>query len=958
MRIKTFILLMCVGLLLPIEGLADVATISFRFNERGEIVEVGTLADSVTLSSNPIIEPSVPEMIHVSDEAVLADADDPEIAEPNKCETAGGTGTVDDCECPDDGEFKQYNGNYWCCQDGLAYKDGVYMEPGVRACSCADDIDECTTKELCDIAAQYNNTWGWCGTNGKCLEDVTTCPETCQSGMQEAEDGNCYACPDDGELKLVDNEYICCGKSDGSHQYSSYDGEDWNLDSVCGCPIVSGEGEDAIRGVSVDGVCCYEGNYWNGDWENGKAVYDIDVEVCGCPTGWIAHDNDESSWCCDHTNGKLRKDDAEYSLETAEDSEDSSETNMILRACGCPTGTSQKTDGNEMICCNGSSIAWKTTGVPAESDERYCGCPAGKEYDEGSATCIDGCVTDAFCQNSGAGKRCLKTSSGNRCVECLNASDCANDTSSCPMNTSAKVCDTSAYVCKTCTEKEGPTKPYRGLVSNGCNSCYECVSDEDCSGRADNKKVCDPTSKMCVICVLDVSNENPNNGCNETGKPYCVNNNSGQRGCSECRTNTDCRTSDKKICSLEAAVMGCATDCGSVGMRPDGTCNCPADKPVWDIYRKMCTFCYDSITEDWTDLGCGNSTSPSSYSPRENPKTSGKPICKVDMKSRTSYGECVQCENDRHCESNKVCTNNACGCSPDLSHWHTTLKKCVGCTHDYGTTADTANNVFPCAVTAPKCKNNKCTGKCTVNYGVTESGKVACSSADKPYCNSNNECTACPSATPNWNSSSHQCVAACGENSTWDKDLNKCKCNDGYGVVDGKCVVANTASIKSTAASNCKKQACESVKIFEFTTVKDMLYELTFKGSIFYGDWASFQCEGEILGKTKSSESGKKKKQWCSQNKEKRDMDPDDGQYCSCAAESCSCYNGGAGYDDGKGCARRTLTTKDDNVQFLGDGKKCTFTVTNGNGDCTNACDISSSGSLSVVPVVVTYESK
>ena len=235
---------------------------------------------------------------------------------------------------------------------------------------------------------------------------------------------------------------------------------------------------------------------------------------------------------------------------------------------------------------------------------------------------------------------------------------------------------------------------------------------------------------------------------------------------------------------------------------------------------------------------------------------------------------------------------------------------------------------------------------------------MACSSEALPICNqTTHTCEACPASKASYSTSDHVCVA-CDSNSNYDKSSGKCVCKEGYGVVNNKCVDAGTAKIQGDAVSGCKSQACQSAKVFEFTTVQNMLYELTFEGTISYGDWAKFQCEGAILDTTSSSETnGKTTKQWCSDHKA-RDTNPDDTQYCSCASsdKSCKkCYNDGKGLENNKGCARGTITTSQDNVKFLGDGKKCTFTAVNGNGDCTAACAISDKGSISVVPLETSY---
>ena len=283
--------------------------------------------------------------------------------------------------------------------------------------------------------------------------------------------------------------------------------------------------------------------------------------------------------------------------------------------------------------------------------------------------------------------------------------------------------------------------------------------------------------------------------------------------------------------------------------------------------------CYNTISENWTDLGCGTIKTAAKYSeddvgPREDVK---KPICLTDTKEEShKLGYCVECVTDRHCESNKVCTDNACGCPTNKPTWNGDSKKCIACNANYN--------------------------------GTATSGTTSACGSDKPKCNTDNICEKCP--TGNIYSKKQKICKVCGAHSSANDSQTKCTCEKVSGVQyyhkNGECADPALPTCSNTGSGTSERE------VFQFTTVSGFLYQLKFSGTVSVDDMLTLECTGSIIGKTPSSGTGVKKKEWCRNRS---------------ASGSVSCSSAAA-----------TKLTSSDNTYFLGDGHICRAYVTNKSG--------------------------
>ncbi len=823
-------------------------------------------------------------------------------------------------------DFK--DGLLYCCVGDYRMQSATIVSDNEdENCKCNND----EKRKNCSEAACKNLGFNWCGDVIGCKEGE--CPIQCPEGSVTVED---------------DGNYICC---QNGHEYI------WNEDKTsgewaediswlcvtckdekCGCP----EG-GTINEETND--CCLKHKKWD---KNGYNT--VDANVCGCASG-----SKTEGVCCDTDAG---------TYEGMDDSDESK--SKAIRLCGCGEGkTRAPTDiSGGFICCSGTEMTGYTSDVlptPTESEiQKYCGCEVG-QYSIADGACINGCVTDAWCAGQDSSKPYCDTEN-HVCVACKNSS--CEEGQKCTQNG-----------CKTCAEIGDGSLPH--YVEG---ECHECSEDSHCGAG----KICDPNSWTCETCVLYTELKDKNKGCeNKTGsvagetveQPYCVQQTNG-RGCSECTNDGDCKEKsvDRMHCLREQGI--CSTDCGSVDFNPEtGECNCSGTTPVFNIFTKKCVTCYNSISGAWTDIGCNkvesleygvasfsttdtaSESSAQNYSPWQSAKTTGKPVCWEA--GSDGNGVCVECTADDECEGDKICntTNHTCACPSGKPNFNESSGKCVECTANLGASSGTrkcSNELKPycdktdggglctckdnystpkadgdgkCPQKAPTCSNGQCT--CTKNYVSNDSASCPQS---LPICNTtSHKCEVCP-ANHHYDATQKKCVQ-CDDNSTYNAATKKCVCKSGYGVIgnEQKCTATNTSNISGGIKSACGAQACQTTTLFEFTTVNNMLYQLQFTGTTRYGDWAQFSCAGAILDKTTSSGSGRATKKWCSNYSGKRDTNPNDSQYCTIGS---SCTGG-----DGESCGRAVITTSDDNVSFLGDGGKCTFSVTNGNAGCTEACN-------------------
>ena len=821
-----------------------------------------------------------------------------------------------DCKCPE-GESWDEQGN---C---------------VEVCS-AEKVSNCKTKSACEGASLH-----WCApantTEGEYCKATDCCSG--EDGTQFDETtGDCIKCPSDGHIVSG----VCCDNS--YHEYDP-DKENWDegFSERCGCP---NEGELKA------GVCCKNNMAWGTD------AYDKIDARCGCPEAYEYKKYEDT--ISGYTDEACCYKDAEHKGQFYGMTDSDADKSKAIRICGCESGEAvqaQKAASNVragFVCCakDPDRITGYTSDVMTistdDSDiiQKYCHC----EESSSDGFCA-ACWTDAFCARKDASKPyCLVNESDsfkNECVRCTDAV-CARENKICNPETGCQACAAS-------------TPHYEEGV------CYECLKNEDCATHSEDRKICDLSTHTCEKCTAT-------EGCTDSAKPYCVTL-SDQRICSECMASSDCKNQDAPLCLV--AQGKCAADCGTYGRDEEtGDCVCPDNLPVWDIYHQKCVNCYDSVSGAWTDFGCNKPTlkekeeinaangfsemlreySAFYYSPRQAAKEGNKRVCLVNFtrlpsvsaEGSTDNGTCVECTADGHCPGQKKCqSDHTCACPAATPNYDSNTGKCLECTANNGASSGTK-----CAAKKPLCKSGTCT--CSANYDSSKKNGDGKCPQSLPVCNTTKgECMTCAdmdSSKPSYNVSSKKCVA-CDSNSTYSN--GKCVCKDGYGVVgtEKKCTKANTDSIASNVKTNCAKQACQTQTLFTITTVNNMLYELQYSGTTTYGDWAKFQCESAILDKTTSSGTGRTTKQWCSNYSGHRDTNPNDTTYCTTGS---SCQE-----SDGGKCGRAVITTSADNVSFLGDGKKCTFSVTNGNGGCTSACNAtceSGKSCIKVVPKTTSYD--
>ena len=731
------------------------------------------------------------------------------------------------CGCPENSTMvMDKNGKTHCCRDLIDLWTSSTGESNPEICGCVaeDDANYDTNcnKDLCNKTDGHE----WCDVKDQCVSDDSceiTSKEACdalganwciqseekfvcqkaaccaQEGQKQAEDGVCVTCPEDGVAKKSGadaTKHVCCK---GTQLYEE-DKKIWRENFLeCGCP-------DGGEYNTINGHCCKDNFAWgarSGGTENGYVL--VKPEACGCPLGIESTQIGDTYRCCESFNEYNETDHAytyfsgmcgcpEGQTSTSErlwvkwasgktvegdtyqiccaDGEMKSNTQLVipqdaaadaetvrnvfvLNACGCADGATRFEVGEEIICCKGGQVTQRSvpdsTVVPQET---VCLCAQG-------------------------------TWTGSYCEACKTNSDC-EDEKICWLNEQEKI--------KSCVQCPGDKPHYVEGV------CYECGEDSHCAERTDGKKVCDLNTHTCESCVLYNDALDKNHGCVEqdNGKPFCVKpwDADDKRVCAECSTSADCRTREdgKTKCNLNKDVLACTDECGgdSTYDSKTGECTCPSGRPIYDFRRKMCVKCYDSISENWTDLGCGSSTSEKDYSPGEEAKKSGSiytPICKIS--SSSDLGSCVECLTSLHCRERKKCTNNTCACAAP-TEYDTQLKMCV---------------------------------ECRVNYGVNESNKKACKK-EKPICNSDYACEACPDGK-SYTTSTHECISCNLETHCFDKndkgEITCVKMSDYTDVEqnsDGTCKKKKLTTTYHIAEPHKWGEQCEATKIEGNQTTK------------------------------------------------------------------------------------------------------------------------------------------
>ena len=151
-------------------------------------------------------------------------------------------------------------------------------------------------------------------------------------------------------------------------------------------------------------------------------------------------------------------------------------------------------------------------------------CPTGGTCTNGQCfvpcgTVMNGCTTNPTGNN-------ICDATNNRCVDCLNDTDCSVETEN-------KFCDTSLNTA--------------GLPRNACE---QCVVDSNCpAGNVCIDNECEPSCTTDAQCARDSGN-NPTPFCNPTIKI-----------CAECATDAHCMTQmNQPYCSAEGSCEECTTD--------------------------------------------------------------------------------------------------------------------------------------------------------------------------------------------------------------------------------------------------------------------------------------------------------------------------------------------------------------------------------------------------------------
>ncbi len=488
----------------------------------------------------------------------------------------------------------------------------------------------------------------------------------------------------------------------------------------------------------------------------------------------------------------------------------------------CDKGTYKISAGNEgCIFCGDNQT---TAGTGATTSEECEACPTNRPI-WNSFSCVTCADVDEVTPvwNGTTCEVCPEATpkwNGSECVTCAvnnsdtpvwNGTTCEacpegehwNGTTceACPENTPAW----NGFECVTCAANNSATPFWNGTA------CVECLENEDCK-----KGLC--AGNKCVACTkggdcpgewCDLENGLCVAGCNTTMVP-----NEGDKTC-QCDKTKDPEdpSKDSKTPVWDAWRNRCVSCFRYNEKTPvwnGTTCEaCPAETPVWDLYNEKCVKCYDSISSNWTDLGCGSTVDHSSYNPRQNKRSSGevidKRVCKVDA-DNTNNNTCVQCTEHSHCPgAAPKCENNSCSECPseepfwdgnacvtcadnnsDTPVWDATRKTCVTCAAANENTPvwnDTKKECVSCAVADSTRPVWNATSKTCVPCVSVYQNKPAwdgsacatCAAADptNPVWNATNKtCEPCPTNTPIWKNG--ECIACPTNTSKWDTNKQQC----------------------------------------------------------------------------------------------------------------------------------------------------------------------------------------
>lgn len=353
--------------------------------------------------------------------------------------------------------------------------------------------------------------------------------------------------------------------------------------------------------------------------------------------------------------------------------------------------------------------------------------------------------------------------------ECNDANTCTTDscdnTGHCAHNVTLGIPCTGGVcgpggVCVECIDDEAPGTVDTGcdVVTPSCNAsgtpdCVACVQAADCvdgndctidacqslvcayalavSGSVCSGGFCDGAG-TCFACLdTAVSGSGPDLGC-DSANPVCE-----AGSCINCTTELDCN--DANDCTSDACN---AQLCGHTPTAVATLCTggiCDGDS--------SCVACIDTATGEGTDTGC----------------EAGNPLCD---ESGTPAAQCVECQDDNHCDDGNECTFDLCSAGECL-HPSRVGEACTG------GICDGAGACVLCADTLDP-------GQVDPGCNQTE---PACDGGNPPTCF---ECTAsgdCTGALKFCDIDARVCVEClvdddCGEGSTCVVTTHTCTVND------------------------------------------------------------------------------------------------------------------------------------------------------------------------------------
>ena len=689
---------------------------------------------------------------------------------PDRCTYACGASDTDCTQCPyAEQECRPKGTTTRCCEgdnqqlavDGKCYACPVatghlilYGTGNAREVLCCNDKKQ-----------SYDAQSGAYTNNLKCGCPIVTDPNQSNRGQGQVKSGYCclngYAYSETTEAYTDATHFEECGCPDGGVWKSGTktcckEGKPFVGDSYsdsrnfekCGCKDGESLKNNGKTGDKKIEVCCGGGHMFP---EIPASTWDPEYDSCHCNPSSANKYYDKVHQACVRC-----KEDRNCSSRTATphcyvDSQNPGENNKCV-AC---TQTSHCSETNKEKFC--------LVNTSDETKRFTCtSCENNLHYDSSDETCHE-CVADSDCNGNVEGKyycdvltktcqacklqsrsstqsydsgcnpasqtgnpkkkycasftdvenvgsvRVVKTR--NECVQCLSASDCAANeqcnvqTGLCEAGCSsdADCVDAGCQTCKTNDDCATGKECKNGVCADPCKTCKK--SSECSSGNVCRRGVCvDPFSSY--------------EGCPSDDPRYCRSQKCNKKTnlCqSQCISDTDCDLNES--CNGGFCEEHCVED---------------SPTPVWDIYKRRCVHCYDSISEDWTDLGCPDNVQtitnidPADYDPRSYVGDYSNRICLV--RKDIPQGKCVECLKNSHCVGQRKCVGNRCMCESD-EIYDTTHKRCVQCNTNYG---DSTVGKKACPRSKPVCSSTTHTcGTCPSGqaYSVVALRCVECTSA-------------------------------------------------------------------------------------------------------------------------------------------------------------------------------------------------------------------------------------